>query len=84
MVDVRGDVLGPPHCTTPAAVKAKKKVPLRAMKTFIEKEDGSYNVFSLMIGWVGAQFVQHGLDNVSLLRNLQTVTRAANLIILYL
>ena len=25
MADVRGDVLWPPHCTTPAAVKAKKK-----------------------------------------------------------
>ena len=25
MVDVRGDVLGPPHGTTPAAVKANKK-----------------------------------------------------------
>ena len=36
MVDVWGDVLRPPHCTTPAAVKAnenKKCVPLRAMKT---------------------------------------------------
>ena len=25
MVDVRGDVLRPPQCTTPAAVKANKK-----------------------------------------------------------
>ena len=25
MDDVRGDFLGPPHSTTPAAVKAKKK-----------------------------------------------------------
>ena len=24
MVDVQGDVLRPPHCTTPAAVKANK------------------------------------------------------------
>ena len=24
MVDVRGDVLRPPHCTTPAAVKSNK------------------------------------------------------------
>ena len=24
MVDVRGDILWPPHCTTPAAVKANK------------------------------------------------------------
>ena len=39
MVDVRGDVLLPPH-GTPAAVKANKNqklVPLRAMKTFIER-----------------------------------------------
>ena len=35
MVDVRGDVLRPPHGTTPAAVKSnksQKRVPLRAMK----------------------------------------------------
>ena len=43
MVDVRGDVLRPPHCTTSAAVKANNKikiVPLRAMKTFIRKMMG--------------------------------------------
>ena len=43
MVDVRGYVLRPPHCTTPAAVKANKNqkwVPLRAMKTFIRKKMG--------------------------------------------
>ena len=43
MVDVRGDVLRPPHGTTPAAVKAnkiQKFVPLRAMKTFIRKKMG--------------------------------------------
>ena len=43
MVDVRGDVLRPPHGTTPAAVKANKNqkcVPLRAMKTFIRKKMG--------------------------------------------
>ena len=37
MVDVRGDVLRPPHGTTPAAVKSNKNQkwdPLRAMKTF--------------------------------------------------
>ena len=42
MVDVRGDVLRPPHCTT-AAVKANKNqnlVPLRAMKAFIRKKMG--------------------------------------------
>ena len=43
MVDVRGDILRPPHCTTPAAVKAnetQKWDPLRAMKTFIRKNLG--------------------------------------------
>ena len=36
MVDVRGDVLRPPHGTTPAAVKSNKHQkwdPLRAMKS---------------------------------------------------
>ena len=40
MVDVRGDVLRPPHYTAPAAVKAnknKKRVSLRAMKPFISR-----------------------------------------------
>ena len=49
MVDVRGDVLRPPHGTTPAAVKANKNiklVPLRAMKTFIIKKNWSYYVVS--------------------------------------
>ena len=43
MVDVRGDVLRPPHGTTPAAVNAnkiQKSVPLRAMKTFIRRKMG--------------------------------------------
>ena len=43
MVDVRRDVLRPPHCTTPAAGKTnknKKWVPLRATKTFIRKKMG--------------------------------------------
>ena len=38
MVDVRGDVLRPPHGTTPAAVKANKIQkwdPLRAMKVYV-------------------------------------------------
>ena len=39
MIDVRGEDLRPPHCTTPATVKAneKKKVPLRAMKFWLIK-----------------------------------------------
>ena len=43
MVDVRGDVLRPPHGTTPAAVKSnenQKWDPLRAMKTFIRRKVG--------------------------------------------
>ena len=43
MVDVRGDVLRPPHGTTPAAVKSnknKKRDPLRAMKTFTRRKVG--------------------------------------------
>ena len=39
MVDVRGDVLWPPHGTTPAAVKSNIKSE-RAMKTFIRKKVG--------------------------------------------
>ena len=42
MVVAQGDVLRLPHGTTPAAVKANKnkKVPLRAMKTFIRMKMG--------------------------------------------
>ena len=43
MDDVRGDVLRPPHGTTPAAVKSNKNQkwdPLRAMKTFIRRKVG--------------------------------------------
>ena len=43
MVDVPGDVLRPPHGTTPAAVNANKNQkwnPLRAMKTLIRKKMG--------------------------------------------
>ena len=51
MVDVRGDVLRPPHGTTPAAVKSNKNQKwdhLRAMETFIRErwEGGSYYVVS--------------------------------------
>ena len=45
MVDVRGDVLRPPHGTTPAAVKSNKNQkwdPLRAMKTNIHKKKGGW------------------------------------------
>ena len=44
MVDVRGDVLRPPHGTTPAAVKAnkiQKWVPLRAMNLSSEFADSN-------------------------------------------
>ena len=49
MVDVRGDVLRPPHGTTPAAVNAKKKSEMRSFKSnenTHKKEDGSYYVVS--------------------------------------
>ena len=52
MVDVRRDVLRPPHCTTPAAMKSNKNQKwdlLRAMKTFIRKLQQSENDWDLAI-----------------------------------
>ena len=52
MVDVRGDILRPPHGTTPAAVKANKIIKLKKMSSFksneniYKKEDGPYYVVS--------------------------------------
>ena len=49
MVDVRGDVLRPPHGTTPAAVKANKIQKLSSFKSnenILKREDGSYYVVS--------------------------------------
>ena len=49
MVDVRGDILRPPHCTTPAAVKANKNKKMSSFKSnenIQKKEDGSYYVVS--------------------------------------
>ena len=49
MVDVRGDVLRPPHGTTPAAVKAHKIQKLSSFKSnenIHKREDGSYYVVS--------------------------------------
>ena len=49
MVDVRGDVLRPPHGTTPAAVKSNIKSEMRSFKSnenIHKKEDGSYYVVS--------------------------------------
>ena len=49
MVDVRGDVLRPPHGTTPAAVKANIKSEMRSFKSnenIHKKEGGSYYVVS--------------------------------------
>ena len=48
MVDVRGDVLRPPHGTTPAAVKANKNHKMSSFKSnenIHKKEDGSYYAF---------------------------------------
>ena len=47
MDDVRGDFLGPPHGTTPAAVIAKK-MKLRSIKSsehIFQKGDGPYRGF---------------------------------------
>ena len=47
MVDLWGDVLRPPKCTTPAAVKADTNTK-RAMKTFIRKKMGHTTYFWLI------------------------------------
>ena len=47
MVDVRGDVLRPPHGTTPAAVKSNIKSEMKSFKSnenIHKKEGGSYYV----------------------------------------
>ena len=49
MVDVRGDVLRPPHVTTPAAMKANKNKKMSSFKSngnIHKKEHGSYYVVS--------------------------------------
>ena len=49
MVDVRGDVLRPPHGTTSAAVKSNIKSEMRSFKSnenIYKKEGGSYYVVS--------------------------------------
>ena len=49
MVDVRGVVLRPPLCTTPAAVKANKNIKMSFFKSnenVHKKENGSYYVVS--------------------------------------
>ena len=49
MVDVRGDVLRPPHGTTPAAVKTNKRSKMSSFKSnenINKNEDGSYYVVS--------------------------------------
>ena len=50
MVDVGGDVLRPPHDTTPAAVKSNIKSEMRSFKSnenIHKKEGGSYYVVSV-------------------------------------
>ena len=47
MVDVRRDILWPPHCTTPDRVKANKKMSsFKSDENIHVKEDGSYYVVS--------------------------------------
>ena len=50
MYDVRGDFLGPPHGTTPAAVIANKiKLrPLKSNEHINEKRDGPYRGFGYL------------------------------------
>ena len=49
MVDVRGDVLRPPHGTTPAAVKTNIKpemISFKSNENIHKKEGGSYYIVS--------------------------------------
>ena len=51
MVDVRGDVLRPPHGTTPAAVKSNIKSEMRSFKSnekIHKKAGGSYQKYVLV------------------------------------
>ena len=64
MVNVRGDVLRPPHGTTPAAVKANKIQKLSSFKSnenIQKREDGSYygvsanKASSVTLKWPGKE-----------------------------
>ena len=48
MVDVRGDVLRPPHGTTPAAVKSNIKSEMRSKACFIFSNDSDIILFIRM------------------------------------
>ena len=50
MDDVRGDILGPPHDTTPAAVITKKVklISFKSSEHINEKGDGPYHCFSYL------------------------------------
>ena len=87
MVNVRGDVLLPPHCTTPAPVKANKNQKwdlLRAMKTFIRKKMGHTKLFlEMFVEWSFTKhifFVQnlsigcHGNQNTTCVKNVHKTT----------
>ena len=55
MDDVRGDFLGPPHGTTPAAVIANKNLnldPLRAVNTLMRKVMGHTAVSTIEVSSV--------------------------------
>ena len=61
MVDVRGDVLRPPHGTTPAVVKANKIQKLSSFKSnenIHKREDGSYYVVSQVSSNVSCKLLQ--------------------------
>ena len=52
MDDVRGDFLGPPHGTTPAAVIGNKIDPLRAVSIFMRKVMGHTAVSAIQASLV--------------------------------
>ena len=59
MVDVRGDVLRPPHGTTPAAVKSNMKSEMRSFKSnenIHKKEGGSYCGVTIVINTATSHF----------------------------
>ena len=51
MIGVRGDVLRPPHCTTPVGVKANKNkmISFKRNENIHKKEDGSYDLYVIVV-----------------------------------
>ena len=77
MVDVRGDVLRPPHGTTPAAVKSNIKSEMRSFKSnenIHKKEGGSYYVVSANNRFKPSKYFNTGRSKAVLLLWFLTVT----------